>query len=149
VILRPATAQDIPELCRLLALLFSQEADFTPDPARQARALDLILARPEVGRLFCVDTGGHLAGMVSILFTVSTAEGGRAAWLEDMVIDPAARNQGLGRDLLEFAIAEARRAGCSRITLLTDEDNLAAQRFYTRSGFKPSRMRPFRLQFQG
>jgi len=83
--------------------------------------------------------------MVTILFTVSTAEGDRAAWLEDMVVHPDCRGRGIGRRLLNHALAEAKMAGCTRITLLTDGENHRAMRFYSRAGFVRSAMTPFRL----
>ena len=142
---RPATVADLPELGDLLTLLFTQEADFQPDRARQERGLHLILAQPEVGLILCAAAGTHLAGMVSLLFTVSTAEGGRAAWLEDMIVRPEFRDQGVGKSLLQAAIAAGQAAGCTRITLLTDADNAPAMRFYARAGFQRSAMVPFRL----
>jgi ribosomal protein S18 acetylase RimI-like enzyme len=83
--------------------------------------------------------------MVSILFTVSTAEGGKAAWLEDMAVHPDRRGQGIGGRLLHEAIVNTRAAGCSRITLLTSPTNDAAMRFYARAGFVRSQMVPMRL----
>jgi len=142
---RRATLDDVPQLCELLALLFEQEADFAPDIRRQARGLRLILKQPEVGRIYCVAEGDRIIAMASILFTVSTAEGGRAAWLEDMVVHPARRGRRIGGRLLHEAITEARAAGCSRITLLTDKTNISAVRFYGRAGFVRSRMIPLRL----
>jgi len=143
--IRPATPDDIPPLCDLLSLLFAQEADFSPDPARQERGLRLIIEQPQTGRIYCAADADAIVGMVSILFTVSTAEGGRAATLEDMVVHPARRGQGIGERLLQEAIHRAREAGCKRITLLTDAANTPAMRFYARAGFLPSRMVPFRL----
>jgi GNAT superfamily N-acetyltransferase len=143
--LRLADVADIPQFCDLLALLFEQEADFKPDRERQARALRLILAEPAVGRIYCAVAGTKVIGMVSILFTVSTAVGGRAAWLEDMIIHPGQRGQGIGGSLLRMAIQGARTSGCSRITLLTDAINTPAMQFYERAGFKHSQMIPFRL----
>jgi len=140
-----ATAADIPALCALLALLFAQEADFTPDAARQAEGLRMIIGQPAVGRIYCAREGESVVGMVSILFTVSTADGGRAALLEDMVVHPERRGTGIGERLLEEAIRRAREAGCKRITLLTDETNQSAMRFYARAGFGRSRMVPLRL----
>lgn len=142
---RLATANDIPQLCELLAILFTQEVDFKPSARKQARGLRLLLEQPEVGRVYCATEGNKVIGMVSILFTVSTAEGGRAAWLEDMVVHPTRRGQQIGRRLLREAIRGARVAGCRRITLLTDATNKPAMRFYERSGFARSRMVPFRL----
>jgi hypothetical protein len=68
---REATANDIPQLCELLAILFTQEADFKPDARKQARGLRLLLDQPETGRVFCATEGNTVIGMVSILFTVS------------------------------------------------------------------------------
>ena len=82
--------------------------------------------------------------MVGLLYTISTALGARVALLEDMVVAPAWRNAGFGSQLLEAAIAQARQAGCQRITLLTDDINTDAQRFYGRHGFTRSPMVPFR-----
>jgi len=143
---RPGTMADVPQLCELLSLLFEQESDFVPDARRQARGLEMIVSQPEVGRIFCAAEGGNLVGMVSVLFTVSTAEGGRAAWLEDMIIHPARRGGGIGGQLLQTAIAGAKNAGCTRITLLTDDTNTAAQEFYRRAGFVRSQMIPLRLK---
>lgn len=48
----PATISDIPKLCELLALLFSQEADFQPNSKAQRRGLVHILNNPDVGLIF-------------------------------------------------------------------------------------------------
>jgi GNAT superfamily N-acetyltransferase len=143
--IRQALFDDIPGLCALLDGLFAQEADFTPDAERQARGLRLILDNPAAGRVFCAAQAGAIIGMVTILFTVSTAEGSRAAWLEDIVVHPDWRERKIGSLLLERAVAEARTAGCTRLTLLTDDANHQAMRFYSRAGFVRSAMAPFRL----
>jgi ribosomal protein S18 acetylase RimI-like enzyme len=144
--IRQATIADIPQLCDLLSLLFAQEADFTPDAERQSRGLRLILEQPQIGLIYCAtDNDSVVIGMVSLLFTVSTAEGGIAAWLEDMVVHPHRRGQGIGEQLLQEAINQACAAGCSRITLLTDASNAPAMRFYHKAGFVRSQMVPFRL----
>jgi ribosomal protein S18 acetylase RimI-like enzyme len=83
--------------------------------------------------------------MVSLLYTVSTAEGGRVAWLEDLVVDPSYRGRGIGKSLLRFVIAYGRKKGLKRITLLTDMDNRKAKALYKSHGFKSSGMTPLRL----
>ncbi|SDR75864.1 GNAT family N-acetyltransferase [Pseudomonas oryzae] len=141
---RLATAADLPALCQLLAQLFAQEAEFTPDHAAQQRGLAAILADPALGAILVAVEDDRVRAMVSLLYTVSTALGARVALLEDMVVDAGARGAGIGSTLLQAAIAHAQAEGCRRITLLTDGDNQAAQRFYRRHGFAPSPMRPLR-----
>jgi ribosomal protein S18 acetylase RimI-like enzyme len=140
-----ATAADIPQLCALLAILFSQEADFQPDTGKQGAALQQIIAQPDIGHILVWREGQEIVGMVSLLYSISTACGGKAAWLEDLVVLPARRGAGLGRTLLQAAIAQAQQAGCLRISLLTDRSNHAAIRFYQKHGFGESAMLPLRL----
>lgn len=135
-----AKLSDIPNLCRLLSLLFSQEAEFKPDLPAHARALEVIIRQPEIGHLFVARENMEIVGMVSLLFTVSTALGEKVAWLEDMVVSPDSRGKGVGSALLAYAIDDARLQGCKRITLLTDGNNEIAQGFYQAHGFEVSTM---------
>lgn len=141
----PATSSDIPALCDLLKLLFSQEADFQPDDDAQRRGLARIISSPDIGLIVVARQDGQVVGMVNLLYTVSTALGDRVALLEDMVVSPGARGAGVGSQLLEQAIQFARSNGCIRITLLTDRENKSAQRFYQKLGFDFSEMIPMRL----
>jgi len=140
-----AVQEDIPELCRLLTILFSQEEDFQPDEAAQSRGLSAIIADPQVGHILVARQDGVVIGMVNLLYTISTALGDRVGLLEDMVVDADIRGSGAGSLLLKQAIELARTNGCKRITLLTDRTNEAAQRFYQRHGFTSSAMTPLRL----
>ena len=143
--IRIATLDDIPDLCQLLELLFSQEAEFVPDRALARAGLEQIIAQPERGRILVARDEAAIVGMVNLLFTISTALGGRVALLEDMIVHPARRGGGAGSELLRAAIEAAREAGCRRITLLTDRDNEAAQNFYRKHGFTLSDMVTLRL----
>ena len=143
-----AVPKDLPQLVDLLGQLFSQEAEFTPNAAKQEAALKMIFADPRLGRLFVARDGPKVVAMASLLFTVSTAEGGRAALFEDLVVRPDYRKQGIGARLLEHVIAEARAEGVLRITLLTDMQNEQAQLLYRRLGFVGSPMKPMRLKIK-
>jgi ribosomal protein S18 acetylase RimI-like enzyme len=55
--------------------------------------------------------------------------------LEDLYIVEEARRSGLGRALVEGAIARARERGCRRMELDTNEDNTAARALYEGLGF--------------
>jgi GNAT superfamily N-acetyltransferase len=140
-----ANLSDLPALTDLLTLLFTQEQEFTPDLQAQQQGLSLILQHPDTGRLFIARQQGQVIAMVSLLFTISTALGGRVALLEDMVVHPHFRGKGIGTQLLSFAIDDARRQQVLRITLLTDDDNHSAQHLYKNHGFQPSSMQAWRL----
>ncbi|RMD73502.1 MAG: GNAT family N-acetyltransferase [Bacteroidetes bacterium] len=145
MIVETARGEDVPALCTLLDYLFAQEVEFRPDREAQRRGLEIIIANPDVGTILVARRKGAVIGMVNLLFTVSTALGRKVAILEDMVVLPEHRAAGTGSRLLKAALRHAAEQGCGRITLLTDADNLAAQRFYRRHGFELSPMVPMRL----
>ncbi|ABE48706.1 GNAT family N-acetyltransferase [Methylobacillus flagellatus] len=140
-ILRTAEPADIPALCGLLQQLFSIEQDFTPNPAKQAAGLRLLLGKPDRGAiLVAVLANGEVIGMVSAQLVVSTAQGSPAAWIEDMVIDAQYRGLGLGRQLLHQALDWAKAHGATRAQLLVDMDNQPAIAYYDHLGWNTTRL---------
>lgn len=145
--IEPATLEDLPDLVDLLVDLFSAESDFVPDREKQRRGLRLILEQPSRGRIFVLRSEAKIIGMINLLITISTAEGGFVLLLEDLVVDAAHRGQGYGSQLLEYAMEFARAKKFLRITLLTDRPNEALRKFYKDHGFKESGMMPMRRYF--
>lgn len=140
-----ATMEDIESLGDLLSILFTQESDFYPDRDKQIKGLSTIIGHPDRGFILSAKKGGKIVGMVSVLKIVSTAEGGEVGILEDMIISPSHRGQGIGSSLLAAAIEIAKAEQLTRLTLLTDLSNHRAIDFYTRFGFAQSAMTPLRL----
>lgn len=63
----PATRSDIPQLCDLLELLFSQEAEFHPNRGLQSAGLRQIIENPDSGQILVLREGRFILGMVSLL----------------------------------------------------------------------------------
>ena len=145
VVIEPATEADLDELSEMLGELFSQESDFRPDKEKQLRGLRLIFEQPSRGRVFVLRRNGAIVGMINLLFTISTAEGGFVILLEDLVVHTQYQGQGYGNRLLEHAIDFARKKNFLRITLLTDRPENVAQSFFRKHGFVDSSMIPMRL----
>jgi GNAT superfamily N-acetyltransferase len=141
-----ARPEDLEQLAALLGLLFEDEEEFAPDADKQRRALQAILSDPGVGRAFVAREGERIVAMANLLYTVSTAEGGRAALFEDLVVHPERRGRGIGSALLRHVIDAARKEGLTRITLLTDRGNKRAQALYRKMGFVASTMTAMRLK---
>lgn len=146
--IEPARPADLPRLVELLGILFASEAEFAADAGKQRTALEAILSNPALGRIFVARDGREVVAMASLLYTVSTAEGGKAAWFEDLVVAPEHRKRGIGEALLKHVVAQARAEGVLRITLLTDMQNERAQAMYRRVGFVGSPMKPMRLKLR-
>ena len=140
-----ATLEDLPQLTDLLHDLFTQEADFTPNRSKQMRGVRLILEQPNRGRIFVLRHNSLILGMINLLFTISTAEGGFVVMLEDVIIHRDHRRQGFGGKLLRHAVDYAAKKDFLRITLLTDRLNAESVRFFKAHGFLESSMIPMRL----
>jgi GNAT superfamily N-acetyltransferase len=133
-----ATAADLEAMAGLLGELFTLESDFAPNRAKQLAALRWILDHPARGRLFVARDGDRVVGMANALVSVSTAEGGPALILEDVILAASHRGSGHGRLLVEHVMHWAAGAGMRRVTLLADRDNAAALAFYAKLGFEES-----------
>jgi GNAT superfamily N-acetyltransferase len=145
IVIEPATEADLDELSVLLGELFAQESDFRPDKDKQLRGLRLIFEQPSRGRVFVLRRDGAIVGMINLLFTISTAEGGFVMLLEDLVVHKRYQGHGYGAKLLNYAIDFAKKKNFLRITLLTDRPENVAQEFFRRHGFVESSMIPMRL----
>src|SRR5467141_742422 len=135
VVIEPAKAEDLDELSDLLGELFSEESDFRPNKQKQLRGLRLIFEQPNRGRVFVLRRDSAIVGMINLLFTISTAEGGFVVLLEDLVVHKEFRGHGYGSKLLQYAIDFAKQKNFLRITLLTDRPEIRSQNFFRRHGF--------------
>src|SRR6478736_8570580 len=145
VVIEPAISEDLDELSNLLGELFTEESDFRPDKQKQLHGLRLIFEQPSRGRVFVLRRDRSIVGMINLLFTISTAEGGFVILLEDLVVHDSFRGHGYGSKLLEHAIEFAKQKNFLRITLLTDRPELRSQNFFKRHGFFESHMLPMRF----
>lgn len=143
-----AYQKDIPELIELLNDLFTQDIEFVPDSLKQKSGLEAIITNPEIGEILAIKDDDRIVGMISLLYSISTALGGKVAILEDMIIHKDYRQMGLGKELLCQAIDFAKERNCLRLTLLTDFNNEVAIQFYQQFGFKKSEMIPMRMIFE-
>jgi len=73
---------------------------------------------------------GQVVGMCTGQILVSTAEGGLAVVIEDLVVDEPHRGRGVGRSLLTEVEKWASAQGAKRLQLLADKNNSPALAFY-------------------
>ncbi|HWB05037.1 MAG TPA: GNAT family N-acetyltransferase [Verrucomicrobiales bacterium] len=143
--IEPATLDDLPELTDLVMSLLEMEQDFRPNQEKQRHGLRLILEQPNRGRIFVLRNDHKIIGMVNLLFTISTAEGGLVILMEDVIVRPEHRGHGYGTRLVNYVKEFALKKDFKRITLLTDRVSAESQRFFERNGFVHSSMIPMRL----
>lgn len=124
---RSAAPLDAEDTRRLLSQGCVHLFVFRPDPDEDATgttATGTPGGRPE---------GAPILGMLSLaVFEIPT---GVRAWVEDVVVDDAARGRGAGRALVEAAVAHALTLGARTVDLTSRPTREAANRLYRRCGF--------------
>lgn len=131
ILFNEATTADIPDLISLLFDLFSIEKDFNSDSAKQQKGLALVIenkvsATIQVAR----NADDKVIGMVSAQLVMSTEQGATSAWIEDMVVNAKYRGKGIGKQLLNNALAWTKNKGATRAQLLVDVANTDAISYY-------------------
>ena len=69
-----------------------------------------------------------------------SSQGTSRALIEDVRVASHCRSRGIGEQLVQWAVAEARARGCKVVELLTHHSRVDAQRFYKRLGFARSHL---------
>jgi ribosomal protein S18 acetylase RimI-like enzyme len=130
-----------PALIEAFSRLVPQLSKSNPPPT--AAELALIVESPASILLIAVDPddGAILGSMTLAWFRIPT---GVRAWIEDVVVDEAARGRGVGEALNREALDRARALGAKTVDLTSRPSREAANRLYQRLGFEPRETNVYR-----
>lgn len=146
--IRPAGPCEVALLAELARHCFESDdpAAFAGTPW-SARSLAEVMALPGVYALLAVEAGDGEEAPAGFLLAQVLFE---AAELLTLGVLPARRRAGIGRALLQAALAEARGRGAQRMTLEVAADNRGAQTLYRAAGFAAAgRRRNYYLRTDG
>jgi GNAT superfamily N-acetyltransferase len=142
---RKMTAADKPAAGRLLKAFFAEDEFYIESSGAYGdagappigKALDMFIARPELGFVWLAFRDSEAVGMCIICYAISTSLGAVVGKLDDVFIADGARGQGVGSAMLKALGAELKAANVLRIDSAVHVRNTEAARFYARAGFKP------------
>ncbi len=118
------------EIVSAFERLIPQLSSSNPPPT--VAELQAIADAPSSVLLLAEDDGMILGSLTLALFRIPT---GLRAWIEDVVVDDAARGKGVGKALNEAALDRARQEGATTVDLTSRPSREAANRLYQRLGF--------------
>jgi ribosomal protein S18 acetylase RimI-like enzyme len=130
-VVRPAGMADTEAIGRLLDAFNREFDDPTPGPSALADRFRELLEGDTVVLL----AGEGPDGLAVLRFRLSIWSKGLECYLAELYVVPHRRRQGLGRALMESAIAEARARGADSMDIGVDEPDLPARRLYESLGF--------------
>ena len=128
------------ELAEALARLLPQLSVSAQIPTTEQ--IEALLLNPNI-HLFVAENERVIVGMLSLV--IVDIPTGRKAWIEDVVVDEAARGLRLGQALVEQAKALATSLGAKKIYLTSNPSRKAAHALYSKCGFEVYNTTLFRL----
>jgi len=148
MIIRPATADDVPSILPLVRALCDLHA--SKDPQRFAVRTDVIeryatwLPERAVDPRSVLLVSTPSPGGAPVGFTVGTVEPEvpifwipACGWIHDVYVVPEARRQGVARGLVREAVARFRTIGVKQVRLHTGVFNEQARAAFAAEGFRP------------
>lgn len=138
---RPSTEVDLPAIVRLIAddgLGRGREDVSEPLNPRYVAAFQAVQADPNQ-LLVVAERAGAVVGTFQLSFIPGVSRlGSWRGQIEAVRVAASERGTGLGGQMMEWAISECRRRGCSLVQLTSDKSRADAHRFYERLGFVAS-----------
>ena len=141
-----ATVDD--ELLAAFERLIPQLSSSSPPPSRQQLAALIDNSETVLFVARGIGSGGATEGIIgSLTLAFYRIPTGLKAWIEDVVVDEAARGRGVGAALTNAALAEARTRGSKDVSLTSRPAKEAANRLYQRIGFEARETNVYRYKF--
>ena len=131
--LRVATRHDLPRILDLYARALDGKALAVADAER---LFERIRSYPDY-QLYLAEYGDRLAGTFALLIMDNLGECGTPSGIvEDVVVEPEVQRHGVGRAMMEHALAICRQKGCYKMMLSSNLARSGAHAFYESLGFE-------------
>lgn len=140
--IRRARRDDVADIVAMLAddkLGGPRERIEDPLPSSYTKAFEAIEKERNIQLMVATDGEGAVVGCLQLCVLPGlSSQGASRALIEDVRVASRCRSQGIGEQLVQWAIGEAQARGCKLVELLTHHTRVDAQRFYARLGFTAS-----------
>jgi len=142
VTIRRARRDDVGSIIAMLAddpLGGPRERLEDPLPQTYFDAFERLARDPNIHLVVAEDGEGTIVGCLQLCILPGlSSQGASRGLVEDVRVASRCRSRGIGEQLMQWAVTEARAKGCKLVELLTHHTRVDAQRFYERLGFARS-----------
>ncbi|MBU6458934.1 MAG: GNAT family N-acetyltransferase [Bradyrhizobium sp.] len=142
IVIRRARRDDVGVIVAMLAddpLGSGRERLEHPLPPCYFKAFETLDRDPNIQLVVAEEESGAVIGWLQPCIVPGlSSQGASRGLIEDVRVASQHRGRGIGAQMVQWAVAEARTKGCKLVELLTHHTRVDAQRFYARLGFKAS-----------
>jgi len=142
ITIRRARRDDVAIIVGMLAddpLGSARERIEAPLPQSYLTAFEKIEREANLQLVVAEDSEGIVVGCLQLCILPGlSSQGASRGLIEDVRVAKHCRSRGIGEQMVQWAVGQARAKGCILVELLTHSSRVDAQRFYERLGFKRS-----------
>jgi ribosomal protein S18 acetylase RimI-like enzyme len=142
ITIRCARRDDVGAIVAMLAddpLGNGRERIEEPLPPPYFSAFEAVDRDPNIQLVVAENGEGEVVGCLQLCILPGlSSQGASRALIEDVRVASHCRSQGIGEQMVQWAITEAREKNCKLVELLTHNSRVDAQRFYVKLGFQQS-----------
>lgn len=142
ITIRRARRDDVHAIVAMLAddrLGSARERLEDPLPSSYFQAFEAVDRDPNIRLVVAEDRDSAVIGCLQLCILPGlSSQGASRGLIEDVRVASHCRSRGIGEQMVQWAVAEARAKNCKLVELLTHNTRVDAQRFYVRLGFQMS-----------
>jgi ribosomal protein S18 acetylase RimI-like enzyme len=142
--IRRARREDVRVIVAMLAddpLGSARERLEEPLPPSYFQAFEAVDQDSNIQLVVAEGSDGVVVGCLQLCILPGlSSQGASRALIEDVRVASHCRSRGIGEQMVQWAVSEARAKGCKLVELLTHNTRVDAQRFYARLGFARSHL---------
>lgn len=140
ITIRRARRDDVAAIVAMLAddhLGSARERIEDPLPPAYFSAFEAVDRDPNIQLVVAENGSGEVVGCLQLCILPGlSSQGASRALIEDVRVASRCRSQGIGEQIVRWAIKEARAKNCKLVELITHNTRVDAQRFYVKLGFQ-------------
>lgn len=118
-----------------LVRAFYEHFKYPYEQVHKRQVLERFIADESLGQLWLIERGGAPVGYVLVAFSFGFEFNGRVAFIDELFIDPSARSEGVGAQVLAEIEKWCQTVGVAVIRLEAETSNRQATALYIRSGY--------------
>jgi ribosomal protein S18 acetylase RimI-like enzyme len=142
ITIRRARRSDVAAIVGMLAddpLGSGRERIEDPLPPSYFSAFEAVDRDPNIQLVVAEHGNGEVIGCLQLCILPGlSSQGASRALIEDVRVASRCRSQGIGEQMVRWAVDEARARNCKLVELITHNTRVDAQRFYVKLGFQQS-----------
>lgn len=131
---KPAGKEDMEKLLIMMERFYRID-EYAFNARLTEKNINTFISNPGLGKLWIIELDDRAVGYLILTFGFSFEFGGRNAFIDELFIEEDFRGQGIGTQVIAFALQEADKLDVKAVHLEVERHNEAGKRLYRKFQF--------------